>query len=522
MTGQLTPFLILSLIGAYFLLLIIIAQITSRKADQADFFIAGRKSPWLLVAVGMIGASLSGVTFISVPGKVGAGGLNEAFSYMQVVFGYLVGYFVIATVLMPIYYKQGLVSIYGYLEKRFGQTSYKTGAAYFLLSRVIGASFRLYLVAIVLHAFVLKPLGVPFWATVACTILLIWIYTYRGGIKTIVWTDTIQTICMISAVIFTVVAISRSLDLNFSGLIHTIRESEYSKVFYFEGGWSDPNNFFKQFLGGALLAIVMTGLDQDMMQKNLSCRNLKDAQKNMFVFSGILVFANLLFLGLGALLYIYAGSLNMVTYEVFDQALLSIGKATYVASDVLGMAIPQSRDQLFPMIALQHMPPYVGIWFILGLIAAAYSSADSALTSLTTSFSIDFLNIQKRDWSPKKARQVRLMVHIGFSVLLLIVIMIFRNLDNQSVINQLIIAAGYTYGPLLGLFSFGIMTSRVVRDKYVWIVCLLSPLICFFLNKYSDVLFNGFSFGFLLLALNGFLTFVGLWLLSKSTGSSKE
>ncbi|MCB0705987.1 MAG: sodium:solute symporter [Saprospiraceae bacterium] len=493
MSEQLSPFTILGLIGVYFSILIIVSYLTSRKADQSDFFIAGRQSPWLLVAIGMIGASLSGVTFISIPGKVGVPGLNEAFSYMQVVFGYLLGYLVIATVLMPIYYKQGLISIYGFLDNRFGKVSYKTGAAYFLLSRVIGASFRLYLVAIVLHEFVMRSFGVPFWATVAGTILLIWIYTYRGGIKTIVWTDTLQTVCMLAAVVFAVFAIGNALDLNLSGMVQAVRESEYSQVFYFKGGWSDPNNFFKQFLSGALIAIVMTGLDQDMMQKNLSCRSLKDAQKNMLLFSVILVFANLLFLSLGALLYIYSGSVDL--------------------------AMPETSDQLFPIIALRHMPAYVGLFFILGLIAAAYSSADSALTSLTTSFSIDFLNIENNGWSAEKARQVRLIVHIGFSLLLLFVILIFNSLNNKSVINQLFIAAGYTYGPLLGLFSFGILTKRFVRDKWVALICILAPILSFLLNYYSDYLFNGFKFGFLVLALNGLITFLGLLLISRSTVS---
>ncbi|MBR9921478.1 MAG: sodium:solute symporter [Bacteroidetes bacterium] len=497
MIEQLSPLAIIALIGGYFMLLILISYLTGRKADQSDFFIAGRQSPWLLVAIGMIGASLSGVTFISIPGKVGVAGLNEGFAYMQVVFGYLLGYLVIATVLMPIYYKQGLVSIYGYLENRFGKVSYKTGAFYFLLSRIIGASFRLYLVGIVLHEFVMKSFGVPFWVTVSATILLIWIYTFRGGIKTIVWTDTLQTFCMLTAVILTVIAISRAMDLDFGGLVTTIRESDYSQMFYFEGGWQDPNNFFKQFLSGALIAIVMTGLDQDMMQKNLSCRSLKDAQKNMFLFSGILIFANLLFLALGALLYIYAGS--------------------------TGLEMPASSDQLFPVIALRHMPPYVGILFILGLIAAAYSSADSALTSLTTSFSIDFLDMDKRtDWSESEKKRTRLLVHIAFSVILLIVILVFRNLNNESVINQLFIASGYTYGPLLGLFSFGILVKRKVRDEWVLLVCLIAPVLSYIINANSDEWLNGFKLGFLILALNGLLTFLGLLLISRSTVSSSD
>jgi Na+/proline symporter len=493
MSEQLTPFAIIGLIGAYFLVLILVSYFTGRRANQADFFIAGRQSPWLLVAIGMIGASLSGVTFISVPGQVGQEGVNTAFSYLQIVFGYLLGYLVIATVLMPIYYKHNLVSIYGYLGNRIGIKAYRTGAGYFLLSRTIGAAFRLYLVAMVLQPLVMEPLGVPFWVTVSVTILLIWIYTFNGGIKTIVWTDTLQTICMLAAVIFALIAISKAMDLDLWGLVEQVRSSSYDQVFFFEEGWSDPNNFFKQFLSGALLAIVMTGLDQDMMQKNLSCRTLGDAQKNMFVFSIILVFANLLFLTLGAVLYIYA--------------------------DYTGMPPMEESDQLFPTIALgENMPAYVGILFLLGLIAAAYSSADSALTSLTTSFSIDFLEIEKRDWSPQQSKRNRLLVHLGFSVLLVFVILIFRNLSDQSVINQLFTISAYTYGPLLGMFSFGILTKRKVKDIAVPTICADAVLISYIVNTESAEWFNGFEFGFLILAFNGLLTFVLLWIFSKPAG----
>jgi Na+/proline symporter len=369
--SQLSPELILSIIAAYFLLLLGISYLTSRNADTQDFFIAGRKSPWILVAIGMIGASLSGVTFISIPGKVGAEGLNMSFSYMQVVMGYLVGYLIIGTVLMPLYYRLNLTSIYGFLEKRFGFFSYKTGAAFFLLSRTIGAAFRLFLVAIILQKFVMDAYGIPFWLTVLCTIALIWVYTSRGGIKTIVWTDTLQTVFMLGAVILTIISIGSSMEMSLGDMVAMVRKSEYSQVFFFENGWADPNNFFKQFFSGALIAIVMTGMDQDMMQKNLSCRNIREAQWNMATFSIILVFANLLFLMLGALLYIYGAS--------------------------IGLEVPAAgeSDQLFPSIALEHLPAATGVLFVLGLIAAAYSSADSALTSLTTSFCIDFLNFEK-------------------------------------------------------------------------------------------------------------------------------
>lgn len=488
MFETLSPWIILAVIGVYFLVLLSVSFWTSRGADSADFFIAGRKSSWVLVAIGMIGASLSGVTFISIPGKVGAGGLNTGFSYMQVVMGYMLGYLFIGAVLMPMYYRMKLTSIYEYLGERFGFYAYKTGAAYFLLSRVIGASFRLFLVAMVLQAFVLQHWGIPFWVTVLLTIALIWVYTFQGGIKTIVWTDTLQTFCMLGAVVLTIGFIARDLELDLGGLIAVVRNSEYSQMFFFEGGWNDPNNFFKQFLSGALIAVVMTGLDQDMMQKNLSCPNIRDAQKNMFSFSIILVFANLLFLALGALLYIYA--------------------------DYVGITPPANSDQLYPMLALEHLSPWVGVLFILGLVAAAYSSADSALTALTTSFCVDFLGMERREMDEGTRKSTRLRVHIGFSVLLFLVILLFNWISNDAVINQLFVAAGYTYGPLLGLFSFGILSRRQVRNNWVIPVCVAAPVLSFLLNRYSDQLLGGFEFGFLILALNGLLTFLGLWLIS--------
>jgi Na+/proline symporter len=489
MINHLSPSTTLIVIGIYFLFLMGISYFTARDADTESFFTANRKSPWLLVAIGMIGASLSGVTFISSPGLVGKGGTNMNFSYMQVVLGYLIGYFIIATVLMPIYYRLNLTTIYGYLHQRFGVYSYKIGAFYFLLSRLMGSSMRLLLVAMVLYNFVLKSFGISFFWTVALTIILIWIYTYRGGIKTIVYTDTIQTVCMLSAVILTIVAISNALNMNLTEMWAAIGDAGYRKMFYFEGGWSDPNNFFKQFISGALIAVVMTGLDQDMMQKNLTCKTLGDAQKNMFVFSGILVLANILFLTLGGLLWLYASS--------------------------MGVEIPAKTDLLYPTIALQYLSPAIGIVFVVGLIAAAYSSADSALTSLTTSFCIDFLQFEKKERTDAQKKRTRLFVHIGFSLLLLCIILIFRSLNNDAIINEIFTIAGYTYGPLLGLFSFGLFTTRKINDPLVWVVCILSPIISFIVNVNSASLFNGFQFGFLILAFNGLLTFVGLWLISK-------
>jgi SSS family transporter len=480
---SLSPSVILSVIVGYFLILILISRFTSQGADNQDFFNARRQSPWYLVAFGMIGATLSGVTFISVPGWV----LDQNFAYMQMVLGYLLGYLIIGTVLMPMYYRLNLTSIYSYLEGRFGVSSYKTGAAFFILSRTIGASFRLYLIAIVLQQFVLGQYGVPFWVTVMITILLIWIYTFKGGIKTIVYTDTLQTFCMLLAVVMTILAISQNLNLNISGLISEVKNSSYSKAFYFDGGWSDPFNFFKQFLAGASIAIVMTGLDQDMMQKNLSCKNIGEAQKNMFWFSIVLVIAKFLFLFLGALLFIYAAKNNII--------------------------LPERTDLVYPTIALEHLSPWIGIIFILGLIAAAYSSADSALTALTTSFCVDFLNFEKE--KRDNAKEVRKMVHIGFSVLLFVVILIFYAVNNDAVISAIFKVAGYTYGPLLGLYSFGFFTKKKITDGYAPLVCILAPLLTYIISSYSEVLLWGYKFGFELLILNGLLTFIGLWLISR-------
>ncbi|MEM6965780.1 MAG: sodium:solute symporter [Bacteroidota bacterium] len=481
--NTLTPGLIFGVIVLYFLVLMAISYFTSKDANNADFFLANRKSPWYLVAFGMIGASLSGVTFISIPGVVGAEKHNQDFSYMQMVFGYLVGYAVIALILLPLYYRLNLTSIYGYLEKRFGFWSYKTGAFYFLLSRVIGASMRLLLVAIVFHQITQKfEYEIPFELVVAVTIILIWIYTFKGGIRTIVFTDTLQTTFMLTAVVLTIFGIGSALDKSLGELVTTVQQSEYSQMFFFDNFMTDSNNFWKQFISGALIATVMTGLDQDMMQKNLSCRTLEESQKNVFTFSFILIFVNVLFLGLGALLYIYASN--------------------------VGIEIPERSDQLFATIALDHLSPTVGIVFILGLIAAAYSSADSALTSLTTSFCVDFLDMEKNEKTEEENRRTRLLVHVGFSVLLFIVIIAVNALSGEAVINNLFTFAGYTYGPLLGLFAFGIFSQYKIRDNFVVLVCLIAPLLTYWLTV--NDLFIGFKLGFLNIALNGILTMLGL------------
>jgi SSS family transporter len=471
--------IILLIFIIYFLVLLFISRLTTKKSSFNDFFNANRSSPWYLVAFGMIGTSLSGVTFISVPGEVG----NSNFSYFQVVLGYLLGYYVIAKVLLPLYYKLNLVSIYTYLDQRFGYYSYKSGAFFFLLSRTIGASFRLFLVAGVLQIAVFNQLGMPFYFSVLITILLIWVYTFKGGIKTIVWTDALQTFFMLSAVIITIFIILEEMNLSLFESIELVKNSQYSNIFYFD--WKSSNDFFKQFFSGAFIAIVMTGLDQDMMQKNLTCKNLEDAQKNIFWFCVILVIANLLFLSLGALLYIYSESLNI--------------------------PIPQRSDDLYPLLALNNLGEITSVIFLLGIIAAAYSSADSALTSLTTSFCIDFLNI---DNSSNKKR-IRFFVHIGFSIILFIVILIFKEINDESVINSIFKAAGYTYGPLLGLFSFGIFTKYNVRDRYVLPICMLSPALSYLVNIYSEQLLFGYKFGFEILLLNGLITFLGLFLIRK-------
>lgn len=476
-----TPLLVISILAVYFLALIIISYITSKGADTNTFFTANRQSPWYLVAFGMIGASLSGVTFISVPGNVGKIG----FGYFQIVLGYLVGYWVIIGVLMPIYYKLNLVSIYTYLEQRFDKWSYKTGAFFFLISRTIGSSLRLYLAATVLQLFLFDSWSIPFFVTVATTIVLIWIYTYKGGIKTIVWTDTFQTFFLITAVVVAVWQISSALDFSFPDMLQAIHDNGFSKIFY----WDDPNStlfFPKQFLGGAFIAITMTGMDQEIMQKNLTCKNLGEAQKNMFWFSLTLVVVNLLFLVLGALLYIY--------------------------SKQKGLEIPAYSDELFPRLALNDLGLLVGIFFLLGITASSYASADSALAGLTTSFCIDFLHFKDKPEVTK--RRQKFIVHIGFSLLFLVIILIFKEINERSVIDAVLNVAGYTYGPLLGLFSFGILTTRIVHDKLVPVICLISPIISYGISSNSADWFNGYQFGIEILIVNGLITFLGLWLIS--------
>ncbi len=477
-----TPALIFISFLAYTILLFIVTWITTRKADNESFYIGNKSSPWFVVAYGMIGASLSGVTFMSVPGWVG----DTQFSYLLVVAGYLIGYTIIATVLMPMYYRLNLTSIYTYLEQRFGFWSYKTGAFFFILSRTIGASFRMFLVVNVLQVFVFDAWNIPFIVTVSIFILLIILYTLKGGIKTIIWTDTLQTTFMLLAVGLSIYLISKDMHVDIKHLFSTVWNSDYSDIVVTD--WHSKQFYLKQILSGAFIAIVMTGLDQEMMQKNLSCRNIRDAQKNMFSFSIVLVFVNIMFLFLGATLYIYSKN--------------------------HGIEIPTRTDDLFPLIAIKYLGPFAGLVFIIGLISAAYPSADGALTSLTTSFTIDFLGLDKRaDLNEEQKKRLRYKVHFAFAILLLIVIVVFRAINDRAVIDKLFTVAGYTYGPLLGLYAFGLFTRLQVRDKYVPYIAVLSPVLCYLLSDFSVILLNGYKFGFELLIINGLITFFGLWLL---------
>jgi len=482
------PIHIIFLILGYFAVLIFISFLTGKDDSNEVFFKAERKSPWYVVAFGMVGASLSGVTFISVPGAVDA----SQFSYIQIVMGYVVGYFVVAYVLLPVYYRLNVTSIYQYLDQRFGIVSYKTGAIFFFISRVIGAAFRLFLVASVLQYFVFDSWGVPFEITVILSILLIWIYTFRGGIKTIVWTDTLQTLFMIVAAFAAIYYINDKIGWTFSEFITSNELKSYSETFIFDD-FLAKNHFIKSFVGGMFITISMTGLDQDMMQKNLTCKNLKDAQKNMISFSFVLFIVTFIFILLGALLFIYADKFGIATPIVDGQL---------------------KTDLLFPEVALNSDLGFsMGIIFILGLIAAAYSSADSALTSLTTSFCIDFLNIEHK--AKNKQKGIRKKVHIGMSVMLVIVIIIFKYVLEDNVINSLLQVASYTYGPLLGLFAFGIFTKFKIRDRYVWLIAISSVLLTLIINMYSEQWLGGYIFGLELLALNGLITFIGLLFLKK-------
>lgn len=470
-----TTGLVLTVLLAYFGLLIIVSFFTGKKADNETFFTANRTSPWYLVAFGMIGASLSGVTFISIPGEVG----SSHWTYLPVVLGNCIGYVVIAVVLLPLFYKLNLVSIYSWLGTRFGENARLTGSFFFIISQLVGASFRLFLVVGVLQLAVFDSMGIPFAATVFITIGLVWVYTFRGGIKTIVWTDALQTIFMLISVVLTIVVICRSMGFDFGAMVSTVRESDLSRTFDFD--WRSGHNAVKQFLAGIAITVSLNGLDQNMMQKNLTCRTLKACRTNMFSFSGLFLIANVLFLMLGALLYIYAAE--------------------------NGITLPEKTDDVFAYLSLNHFGLVAGLFFLLGITAAAYSSVDSSLTALTTSFSIDFLKIDPRDAGQKRRR---ILVHLSFSVLMCLVIILFRELNNSSVVNTLLKAVGYTYGPILALFTFGLVTRYQIKPRLLPVVCLLSPVISYIINCNSEQWLWGYRFGFEILLLNGLICFVGL------------
>lgn len=481
--------LIVIVVLSYFSLLFVVSILTKGNSDNKTFFSGNKESPWYIVAFGMVGASLSGITFISVPGDVG----STSLTYFQVVLGYLFGYFVVAFVLLPIYYKQNLTSIYEYLGDRFGRKSHMTGAFFFFVSRVLGAAFRLFLVAIVLQQFVFDSWGVPFEFTVTISILLIWIYTFRGGIKTVVWTDTLQTLLMILSVFLSIYYITMSLDIGFIEFLNSEDFNTKSEIFVTDS-ILEKNHFLKSFIGGIFITICMTGLDQDMMQKNLTCRTLGDAQKNMIVFSIILVAVTFIFLILGTLLFTFAEK-NDVFIPILN------GR--------------ESTDLLFPQIALNSdLNIMLSITFLLGLIAAAYSSADSALTSLTTSFCVDFMDIENKN--EKSQKKLRFYTHILMSIFLIVVILVYKNYLSTSVIDSLLTIAGFTYGPLLGLFTFGIFTKYKINDNLSFFVCLISVLIVSYIFFRPELL-GGYKIGYELLPINGLITFFGLYIIRKST-----
>lgn len=491
------PLTILSIIVIYFGILILISRVISKKDSSNDtFFKANKNSKWYLVAFGMIGTALSGVTFISVPGEVGSPN-GEQFKYFQFILGNAIGFLIIAKVLLPLYYRLNLTSIYGYIEERLGYYSYKTSAMIFLISRTIGSAFRLYLVVIVLQRYVFDEFGIPFWVTVLISLLLIFAYTYKGGLKTIIITDTLQTFFLVSSVFFTIYFICDSLHLSLPEAFETVKQSNYSKIFFFEDFITSKYHFVKQILGGIFVTIAMVGLDQDLMQKNLSCKNIGEAQKNMFTFIGIFVIINLFFLGVGALLYIYANN-NGIGIPV----------------DAMGKT---RTDLLFPEIAFNHLTIIPSVIFLLGLTAATFATTDSALTALTTSFCVDFLGMDKEK-NANKPNMVRTrhMVHVSFSLLMFLVIIVFNAINDSSVVSMIFRIASYTYGPLLGLYSFGLfMKNHTVKDKIVPFICVASPLLTLLISLNSSVLFGNYVFDSELIIVNGLITFLLLLCISK-------
>ena len=480
-----TPVAVLITIASYFLILFTISYIAGRKADNEGFFVGNRKSAWYVVAFAMIGSSISGVTFVSVPCMVGI----SNFSYLQMVLGFVTGQIIIAFVLIPLFYRMNLVSIYEYLENRFGTSSYKTGEWFFFISKILGAAVRLYLVCLTLQLLVFEPFHMPFIMNVILTVALVWLYTFRGGVKSLIWTDSLKTFCLIVSVVLCIYYISTDLKLSFTEMFSTVSDSALSHMFFFDNV-NDKRYFFKQFLAGVFTMIAMTGLDQDMMQRNLSCKNFKDSQKNMITSGISQFFIILLFLMLGVLLYTFTSH--------------------------QGITNPAKSDELFPMIATGgYFPIIVGILFIIGLISSAYSAAGSALTALTTSFTVDILGIKGK--TEDTIRKTRKKVHVGMAIVMGIVIFIFNLLNNTSVIDAVYILASYTYGPILGLFAFGILTKRQVRDRYIPLVSILSPILCFILQKNSETWFHGYQFSYELLIFNALFTFIGLCFLIKKT-----
>ena len=483
-------YIILSIIAIYFGILLLIAWITGRKSSSNDaFFLGNRKSPWYIVSIGMIGTSLSGVTFVSVPGMV----RSIDMTYMQTVLGFFFGYILIAKVLLPLYYKLELTSIYSYLGDRIGRRSYKTGASFFLLSKIVGAAARLYLVVLILQHYVFSTWNIPFWVTVVISIFLVWLYTYRSGIKTIIWTDTLQALCLVAMLVVIIWKVKDSMELDMGGMIQTLADSPHFRIFEFDD-WHSTQHFVKQFFSGIFITIVMTGLDQDMMQKNLSCKSLKDAQKNMYTYGFAFTPVNFLFLSQGFLILSLAAQKNI--------------------------ALPALNDDILPMFCTSGILGHsILIFFTIGIIAAAFSSADSALTALTTSFCVDILGVEKEE--ARKAKRTRLMTHFLISILFAIIILIFKAVNSRSVIDAIYMIASYTYGPLLGLFVFGLFTKKHPRDKYVPYICILSPLICF-ATDYLVKQYTGYAFGYEMLMVNGAITFFGLWAASIKYKSIKD
>ena len=511
-----SPYLLLSFVLGYFILLFIVAWYTSRNSNNDSFFIGNKNSNWKLVAFGMIGTSLSGVTFVSVPGSVGniakMGATPNALGYFQVVIGYLLGYIVIAYVLLPLYYRMNVTSIYNYLKQRFGQWAYKTGASFFILSRTVGATARLYLVINILHIFILSQLNIPFWISTAVVLLMILLYTFKGGVKTIVYTDTLQTFLMITGLLVCVVYILNHLHFSIPDAVNAMQSKGLTKIFN-----TDLNSkgfFIKQIIGGMFITIAMTGLDQEMMQKNISVKTLEDSQKNILTFSVILVFVNLLFLLLGGLLYIYA----------FDNG-ASFTTKMIENKDLFGLFhdnLNITGDALFPSIALglfQQMPAIISVIFIIALISALFPSADGALTALTSSFCIDILGLKERqDLNEKKKKNTRLAVHISMTVIFFLCILIFREINSRSIIDKILDLAGYTYGPLLGLFAFGILTKRSLPNSFIIaLIALISPVLCYLLQTNAPRILGGYTIGIEILLINGILTFLGLLIISKKS-----